>query len=85
MDSAWHAEGQALLAPFDSLILEQVRTECPFGMRYRIEIYTPAPKRVHSYYVQPLAARRANCARPSTGLRKATTRVPTKQKPYLGG
>jgi uncharacterized protein YcaQ len=43
-----------VLSPFDPALRDRARAERLFGFHYRIEVFTPAPKRRYGYYVFPL-------------------------------
>jgi uncharacterized protein len=46
--------GTNLLSPFDPVVWDRARALALFGFDYRIEVYTPGPKRRYGYFSMPI-------------------------------
>ena len=54
LDGKLSASHSTVLSPFDPIVWDRKRAEQLFGFAYRLECYTPAPKRQYGYFVLPL-------------------------------
>ncbi|MDD5657935.1 MAG: crosslink repair DNA glycosylase YcaQ family protein [Elusimicrobia bacterium] len=54
LESPPQTAGTTLLCPFDSLLWHRGRAKTLFGFDYKIEVYTPAARRIYGYYTLPI-------------------------------
>ncbi|MBC8077874.1 MAG: YcaQ family DNA glycosylase [Chloroflexales bacterium] len=67
-----------LLSPFDPIVWDRARALDLFGFDYRIECYTPAPKRRYGYFTLPVLHRSALVGRLDAKAHRAEGRFEVK-------
>ncbi|MDX3775532.1 winged helix-turn-helix domain-containing protein [Chromatiaceae bacterium AAb-1] len=65
------AAHSAVLSPFDPVVWDRRRAEQLFNFSYRLECYTPAPKRRYGYFVLPLLHQGALVGRMDAKMHRA--------------
>ena len=68
----------ALLSPFDPVVWDRERALAMFGFDYRLECYTPAPKRRYGYFALPILRRGALVGRLDAKAHRAEGRFEVK-------